>query len=363
MSLPEPLDKLPSSVGELGELLQETLLAPKDLARWAFWVPLRNWLDPSHPERLRALFPLWRAALGAGGAQRARMRDEYLRIFGGTFSTESIEEILSDAYRVAFRAHLEELLLGRLDPESVGRFLDLRGREHLDRALQAGRGAIILSAHAGSFMLPIAALSLAGYPYTQYAARGMPPQELAREHPQALPTNRWAQAARRVREENEDHLPARFITLKTPARELYRALGRNELVAMAFDGRIGHRWLRMRYLGRDALLNTGPYRLSEATGAAIIPTLCRTPREGRSICQLGPALLPGDRRWPSLMRDFVEQHAEPWIRRFPSEYGVWLAHCRLRNDIDDHPLFTDHAIDERWKRHPSIQDVEAGRSD
>jgi lauroyl/myristoyl acyltransferase len=203
-------------------------------------------------------------------------------------------------------------------------------------------------------MLPIAALSLAGYPYTQYAARGMPPEDLAREHPEALPNNRWLAAARRVREESEDRLPARFLTLKTPARELYRVLERNEVVAMAFDGRIGHRWVRVPFLGREAVLNTGPYRLAEAMETPILPTLCRTPTRGRSVCEIGEPLRPGQGGWAALMRRFLAEHADPWLRRHPAEYGVWLAHCRLRNDVDDHPLFTDQAVDDRWRRHPSL---------
>ena len=41
---------------------------------------------------------------------------------------------------------------------------------------------------------------------------------------------------------------------------------------------------------------------------------------------------------------------EAWIRRWPSEYGIWMLHARQRNNIDDHPLFVDHAVDERYRR-------------
>ena len=255
----------------------DLLVNPKDLARWTFWVPLRDFFDPQRPEQLRRLWPLWRLHHSMGGAQKARMTAEYRAIYGRGFRGEAMGRLLREAYRVGFRVHLEELLMGKLDAQTVGNFLDLRGRENLDRALDRGKGAIILSAHAGSFMLPIAALSLYGYPYTQYAARGMPPEDVAKAHPEALPVNRWQAEARRVREENEDRLPANFITLQTSVRELYRRLGRNELVALAFDGRIGHRWVRAPLLGRQALLNPGAYRMAAATGAAIIPTLCHTP--------------------------------------------------------------------------------------
>ncbi len=340
--------------GRTTPTLGESLANPKDILRWAFWGPFRDWLDPRRPQQLRALWPLWPLLYRAAGSQKRRMSDEYHRIFGDRLSSAGYLCLIREAYRVAFRAHLEELLMGRLDPITMPGFLRLHGRANLEKALERGRGAIILSAHAGSFMLPIAALSLLGYPYTQYAARGMPPQQVAREHADAVPTSWWAARARQAREENEDRLPARFITLKTPTRELFRRLAANELVALAFDGRIGNRWVRAPFLNRQALLNPGAYRLSASTGAAIIPTLCRTPAGTTSICALGSPIFPRGRSWRQIMAEFLERHAEPWLLAHPEEYGTWLAHCRLRNRIDDHPLFVDHAEDDRWKRHPSL---------
>ena len=347
---PAPDPTLTARLPGLGDLKAH----PKDMARWAFWVPFRDWLDPRKPHRLRRLWPLWRLQRAAAGSQKLRLRDEYQRIFGNDRTEAELRQLLDEAYRVAFRVHLEELLVGRLDANTVGNFLELKGQAKLDLALKRGKGAIILSAHAGSFMLPIAALSLLGYPYTQYAARGMPPAKVARAHPDALPINWWLQRARQARERDEDRLPARFITLKTPVRELYRRLARNELVALAFDGRIGNRWVRAPLLGREATLNPGAYRLAASTGAAIVPTLCHTPTTNRSVCVLGDPIYPEGRPWQELMRVFLKQHADPWLRHYPEEYGTWLAHCRLRNDIDDHPLFTDHAPNDRWKRHPSL---------
>ena len=47
---------------------------------------------------------------------------------------------------------------------------------------------------------------------------------------------------------------------------------------------------------------------------------------------------------------FSTPDAERAIRQSPAEYGSWLLHCRLRNNIDDHPLFLDHAVDDRWRK-------------
>jgi KDO2-lipid IV(A) lauroyltransferase len=316
--------------------------------------PLRDLLDPAHPERVRSLYRLWRGLHAIGGGQRQRMADEYRRIFGDELTDAEHGRLLEDAYRVALRTSLEELSLGRLDQGTVSYLLQLRGRHHLDRALQRGKGVVILHAHAGSFMLPIAAFSLYGYRYTQFAARGLPPAELARDHPGQVSVNWWQQRAREARENNEDRLPAAFMSFETPTRELFRRLARNELVALAFDGRIGKRWVRTELLGRQALLTPGAYRLAASTGAAIVPTFCRTPRDEPSICELGEPLIPDGRPWQELMRTFVAEHGDPWLRRYPEEYGTYLAITRLRASIDDHPFFVDTAVDDRWKRWPAL---------
>ena len=107
--------------------------SPKDLARWAFWVPFRRALRPEHPEQLATLYPLWRAQYQAARVQRDEMAKEMVLSFG-----DAREERLQDAYRVAFRVHLEELLLGKLNPDTVDHYITWQGKEHLDAALARG---------------------------------------------------------------------------------------------------------------------------------------------------------------------------------------------------------------------------------
>ncbi len=324
--------------------------SPHDWARWAFWVPLRETLDPHKPEQLRRLYPLWRAQYAAAGAQKKAMRAEFEAIFGTVD-----EQTVRDAYRIAFRVHLEEVLLGKLTPDTWKNYMRFTGRENLDAALERGKGAIIAVPHAGNFMMMIASVSLAGYPYTQYAARGMAPAEVAEAHSDVFGVNRWREEARAARESNEDRLPANFITLQTNARELYRRLEANEVVGLSPDGRIGNKFVPLTYLGRQALLNPGVGRLARSTGAAIVPTFCSAPEDDVNICTFGEPIFPEEngkkRGWRELLEAYFNGALEPWIREHPGEYGIWLAHCRERAAVDDHPLFTDYAPDERYKKH------------
>ena len=317
--------------------------SPKDVARWMFWVQLRNRLNPGEPESLARLLPLWRVQYALAGRQRALMADEYQRWLGRVDAS-----LVEEAYRIAFRVHLEELLLGKLTPNNWQQWLTIAGQEHLDAALARGKGAILIFPHAGNFMFMHAVMGLVGYRYTQYAARGMAPPEVARAHAGVFANNKWRREARAAREANEDRLPITFISLDTSVRELYRCLGRNELVGIAFDGRIGQKWTKVTYLGRTALLNPGPYRLAASTGAALVPTLMECPDGAPNLCRFAPPIWGDDPT--DLCQRVLGGAIEPWLNANPAHYGIWLTHCRERAAVDDHPFFTDYAPDDRYQR-------------
>ncbi len=310
-------------------------VTPADLARWAFWVPFRGVLHADRPSQLRRLYPLWRLQHAFARGQRAEMADELRRCF----PEQDPERLIEEAYRIAFRVHFEELLLGKLDVDTWKHYMVIDGKHHIDAALERGKGAVICYPHAGNVMVMIAALAFSGYRYTQYAARGLAPEGVAADHPEVFGHNRLREQVRQVREENEDRLPASFLTLNESARELYRRLGRNELVGIAFDGRIGNKWEECTWLGRRALLNPGASRLAARTGAAILPVFNHCPADGPNVCEVGEPIWDTDHR--ALQARFLEV-AEQQLRRDPGAYGIWLSHCRARQHVDDHPFFLDY---------------------
>lgn len=314
----------------------------KDLARWAFWVPFRKALDANRPEQIARLYPLWRAQYAAGGGQKALMKRELELCFG-----RSDDALVRDAYRIAFRVHLEELLLGKLDPDSVGLYMRFEGRKNLDAALGRGKGAVLALPHAGNVMMMIALLSLSGYRYTQYAARGLAPKDVALANPEVFGHSPLRAQVRAAREANEDQLPASYLTLDTPVRELFRRLGRNETVGIAFDGRIGNKFVPFDYLGRTALLNPGPFRMAASTGAALVPIFNRCPADGPNVCEVHEPIVGKD--WRELAARFLDV-TQGWLRQNPAHYAVWLAHARERAAVDDHPFFVDYAPDDRHRK-------------
>lgn len=322
-----------------------TRASPGDLARWLFWVKLRAVVPVDQPDRLRHAWRLWPLQYLSATPRRALLKDELLRSFG-----RADEPMIRGAYRTAFRAHFQELLLGKLDARNWTLHLKFQERHHLDAALARGRGAVLLYPHAGDVMMMLAGLGLAGYPYVQYAARGLAPPEVAAAHPEVFGHNRYREEARAARESAEDSLPVRFLTMETSVRELVRSLNRNEIVGIAFDGRLGQRFVPASWLGRQALLSPGPFKLALAAGAPIVPAFNHAPDEGPEICSFGAPIWPEGHSAETLMERFLRDAAEPWVRAHPESYAIWLLHCRMRAGVDDHPLFTDYAPDDRYKR-------------
>jgi KDO2-lipid IV(A) lauroyltransferase len=293
----------------------------------------------------------WMTARG----YRTLLRDEIRRSFPTTTWTDrTLDHVARSAVDLQIQCLCEELLLGRLDAANVGRFVRFDGQEHLDAALARGHGAVLVYPHAGAVMLMIALLSLHEYDYTQVAARGLPPPDKAAS-PDLAP-NRWNLRVRAARERAEDHLPARYHGMDAPPRALYRTLARNGIVGIAFDGRGGSKFRPVQFLGRPALLSTGPWRLAAHTGAAILPAMCVRDRDrSHRVCFFEPAwadpTVPLPARCERLIEHAVRRHVEPALARRPDHYATWLVHARVHAAMDDHPLFVDTAPDDRWRAH------------
>lgn len=321
---------------------------PSDLARWVFWVPLRNRASSQSPQQVARLNALWPTHWAASRANHPLMEDEYRRWFGRTLTDAGYRTLVRHAYRQSWRVHIEELVVGGLNTTTIDDWVCIEGIQNLEEALGHGNGVILVYPHAGPIMLMIAALAFRGFPYVQYSARGLAPEPIAHAHPEWLPRNRWATAVREAREAHENALPVEYLTEDAPVRELHRCLADNKIVGIAFDGRIGSDWFATPFLNRTALLSRGPWTLATGTGATVLPVFCTARVGHKATVHIGPPT-PAQSDWKMLAHATIPTF-EAWLRKHPEEYGVWLLHTRQRSGVDDHPLFVDTAVDNRFKR-------------
>ena len=218
--------------------------------------------------------------------------------------------------RASFRNYamylLDFLRLPSTHPTEAERGTLSAGWEHLDAALQGGKGAIVVTAHFGSWDRAIGLVSGRGYRANALVDVFRPP---------ALDAE-----VRRAR--------ARHGLTLIPAeggaalRQLYGALRRNEVVALLVDRPLREQGTPVTFFGRPTWLPSGPAMLALRTGAPVLvghflrrPDLISYQGAFEPLAAPAPT---GDRRADerALMQAIVDR-LERLIQRHPEQWYMF----------------------------------------
>ena len=196
----------------------------------------------------------------------------------------------------------------------------LEGREHLDRALGAGRGAIVWRApFVFATLVTKMALHAAGYGLVHLSRLG---------HGYS-PTRFGVRVLNPVRTRAEDRYLAERVVigarpLQAAMRTLARRLAANRVVSIA-AGAQGVKTCAAPFLGGELRVATGAPNLALRTGAPLLPVFTVREGPGRFLTVIEPPLEararpPGaSRRRRTLSRRLVariEHHARRWPDQF-----------------------------------------------
>jgi KDO2-lipid IV(A) lauroyltransferase len=226
------------------------------------------------PARLRLARALGRLLARAVPAERRAVRSNLGRVLAGA-PPAVIAAKVAETF-ANFGAFFADLLT--LNRRPAG---DLRthvaagdGEEHLDAALAAGRGVVLLTAHLGNW---------------EFAGR--------------LLSSRGGRTAHVVLSAEQDAALERYLRLDGPQLRfvtrhratstlgLLAALRRAELVAMQADRPTGARGdAIVPFFGEPAAFPLGPFVLARATGAAVVPAFCVMAPGGRYRLEVDPPI-------------------------------------------------------------------------
>jgi lauroyl/myristoyl acyltransferase len=170
------------------------------------------------------------------------------------------------------RMMFEFFRLPHMGREELLGAIEIEGREHLERALERGRGVILTGTHIGNWEL--AAVVLAHWGYRLHAVAG-------------VQLGRWLTGAVR---DTKTELAIQTVAPEDGFRKLLRALDHNELVALMVDGDIYSHGITVDFCGRETRFPAGPGVLAQRTGALIICGYCERIARGRFRIVLEPAL-------------------------------------------------------------------------
>ncbi len=329
-------------MNETGRMRSELRLV-KDIAGWMVYHPGAALVSATPRGWWRSVAAMGgdAARLMAGGG--AEMREELGNLFDADALPRPVDAIVRDAYRAAMFNELEVLRYDALSPETIDQVCTVEGREHLDQALTAGRGAIILIAHFGANQMIMPALGHHGYAMNQLSA---PPPVWAEILRDTRTNGVWEKTLQR-RWEMEKRLPVRHINVFRFLRPAFECLARNEVLGLAFDGGGGRGWTEVPILGRMANLSTQPIQLWRKSGAAVLPTfVVREPGEAKHRIVIEAPLdwqAAEDRSEEDArnMAAFVSRF-EPWLQAHPDHYLQYMLMRRRVRGTDVRPLFADY---------------------
>jgi lauroyl/myristoyl acyltransferase len=252
---------------------------------------------------------LYRVSPGLRRTVQSNMR----HVLGRDASEAQVEATTRKALVNIVKGHYDLFRVSRLSIEEITNLADVEGMEHLYEALAQGRGAIVISAHLGNVdivgQLPVAY----GIKITSAA-----------QHIQPEPLFRYLLKLR------QSH-GARLIPHDEPLIALFRALKRNEIIALPADRDVSDYGRVMEFFGTPTRLPDGPVRVALRTGAALVPAFVLRLPDDKFLVQVEPALElqhtgdveadveTGMKGVVATMERHISQHPEQWLVAAP----VW----------------------------------------
>ncbi len=191
--------------------------------------------------------------------------------FGAQLSTSKRKEIPKASFRHYGRFFAEIIKSPTLKRENIQKFISVEGEEHLQKALQGGKGALLFSAHLGNWEFATAAVSAVGK--VNVIARPLDNRKLEEE-------------ILKIRKK----LGATVIPKQQAARPILRALQDNEMVALLIDqNTVRNQAVFVDFFGKKAATTPSLAAFFLKTGAPIIPVFCYPARKGMYHLEILPS--------------------------------------------------------------------------
>jgi lauroyl/myristoyl acyltransferase len=260
-------------------------------------------------------------------AELAHLR--YLReLLDEDLIPEDVERFTRDFWR--FRAcEVIDLMRLRGRAQPLRRLVEIRGQEHLERALAKGRGAILCSAHFGSHLSAFSLLHASGFPLTNIGRWDW------NYHSRLSSFERrfWDLAyARRVLRHRQRPNLEPWQGRNQIAVQAAAALRNNEVVTLCSDpapiAADRDRAVKAPFLGRRATLVPGVVTLAELTSAPLLMAFSHRSDDYRhQVLEISAPIPLDDGAEPAFERCVAAMDAA--IRANPRDWYFWFHRAEL----------------------------------
>jgi lauroyl/myristoyl acyltransferase len=243
--------------------------------------------------------------LGAPAA-RSAVRDNLRHIRG---HSPTWLDVLSVFQNGALN-YWDTFAITRLSREQLLALVDVHGREHIDAALEHGKGVIVASAHLGSVALVAQVVPSLGYPSIGLLEPIDPPEL-------------YAFFARQRQGHGIRLLPVGRAGL----REVVTALRRNEVVGLIADREFGTGGGWVDFFDARVRFADGPASLAVRSGALVLVAVCARKSNGRFDAWFEPlpsVLTGGDQKANvQAVTQAIARRLEYYVASHPAQWTVF----------------------------------------
>ncbi len=219
---------------------------------------------------------------------------------------QEVDRIIKRVYLNLGQSLAEFFYIPWVDREFVDRFVEIKGKEHMDSALAQGRGVINVIGHFGNWELINPIYSVLDYPLTAVA------------YPQ---NNRLTNE---VINQYRTSSGAVVVTHREPYKNLVEILKNKGLLFLVADQDAGEHGIFVDFLGKQASTARGPAILASRTSAPIIITCLIRKRAGYQMTMSRPLelvktdnwkedVLINTRLWCKVLEDYIYQYPDQWF--------------------------------------------------
>jgi len=216
-----------------------------------------------------------RLAMALNPRDRRRTRS-HLRIAFPNLDERGVRSLMRANARHLGVLAAEVAWLGRATPAAVLGLCTSSGGEHLERAIEGGRGAVLITAHCGNWEILNAWLGASGFPMT-IAVRDIYDERLDR-----------------IATDLRSRVGAEVVPRGARAgRQLLAALGKNRIIGLLIDQDIKDiPGVFVPFFGRPAWTPSGAASIALHTGASVIPAFGHRQEDGSHSIQVHPPIPP-----------------------------------------------------------------------
>jgi lauroyl/myristoyl acyltransferase len=255
-----------------------------------------------------ALFDrLGKLAYERSTTSRENVHDNLQHVLGPQADPARIEQVARQAFRHQSRNYYDLFRVASLSDDQIRGLVTPHGLEHVDQALSAGKGVIMVAVHFGNIDIVMQMFALLNYPMTAVAER-LKPEKLY----QYVASLRGSKGVT-------------LIPIDSFLRPLFKALRNNEIVGLAGDRNLTGTGTVVDFFGAPCLLNDGPVSLALRTGAKLVPAFSLRNPANSFDAYVEPALAlektgdsvqdvrAGMAKLAAVLEKWIGQYPEQWV--------------------------------------------------